>query len=98
MNIICILLFTKLYLESTFMDGLYEYFGLQGFKQIEIKSLYNILNSEEFDSECLEFDIFENKNNYKQSNIILIYGNNKQFNTIYEYIYQTKCMFIIYIL
>lgn len=73
------------------------------FECMSDKNIANILifeqfGDEEYDTEAIKLDIFENENDETQSNICQWLHNNIEFRLIYQYIYHKKRMFSCYTL
>eukprot|EP01084_Bolivina_argentea_P019340 35971_1 len=70
----------------TFMDGLLQYLKDNNIANVLLEQ---ILQDEEYDTDCIQSDILENKNG-NHSNAKQWVNDEKEYNLIYEYIYKIK--------
>ena len=77
------------------MDGLYKHLSKNGNTQF-VDAVYDIFTKEEYDSDALEMDLLLYKEN-GVCNMINTIPIKKNFDAVYAYIYEQKCM-IIYLL
>ena len=76
------------------MDGLHNYLKYSGLTQDDILTIKRKLENEEYDSDGLMDDV-KNSENGEQSNIFLLLTNNRQYQQIYQYAYEIRCMYQI---
>ena len=78
------------------MDGMYDYLSNQ-FDQQSVYSVHVRLKEDEYDTDSLETDISLFEKNGK-CNIIQLIKDKKCFDTIYDFVYDQKCMMYLHVM